>query len=77
VSETTAAYHQEFNDRLKILPEEIAQGLSPAAEIVDVVKEHFSSPESWRRGGNSKNKETDSGSWYPVRIPFLPNSGNN
>jgi hypothetical protein len=41
---TTAAYHQELNDRLKILPGEIAQGLSPAAlaaEIVDGVKEQF------------------------------------
>ena len=41
---TTAAYHQKLNDRLKILPGEIAQGLSPAAlaaEIVDGVKEQF------------------------------------
>jgi len=41
---TTAAYHQELNDRLKILPGEIAQGLSPAAlaaEIVDGVKDQF------------------------------------
>lgn len=42
--ETTAAYHRELNERLKILPREIAQGLSPAvlaAEIVDGVKEQF------------------------------------
>ncbi len=41
---TTAAYHQKLHDQLKILPGEIAQGLSPAAlavEIVDGVKEQF------------------------------------
>ena len=42
--EATAAYHQKLDDRLRILPEEIAQGLSPAAlaaEIVNGVKEQF------------------------------------
>ena len=40
----TADYHQKLNDRLKKLPSEIAQGLSPkalATEIADGVREQF------------------------------------
>jgi hypothetical protein len=41
---TTADYHQKLNDRLRKLPAEIAQGLSPkalASEIADRVREQF------------------------------------
>jgi len=40
----TADYHQKLHDRLKKLPSEIAQGLSPkalATEIADGVREQF------------------------------------